>query len=57
VEIRVGSVRHLPKMDLAGACDPYVLLSLGGERRKTRVFKTPTPTLVLSGHAAFFTPY
>jgi len=39
VEIRVGSVRHLPKMDIAGACDPYVLLSLGGERRKTRVFK------------------
>ncbi|KAJ1489814.1 hypothetical protein T484DRAFT_1778813 [Baffinella frigidus] len=40
VEILVGSVAHLPKMDAMGKCDPYVKLSLGGESRQTRKIKS-----------------
>lgn len=35
VKVTVGSVSSLPRMDLAGKCDPYVVVTVGGESRET----------------------
>ena len=39
LEITIVSVRHLPKTDTLGACDPYVSLEFDGTTQQTSVKK------------------
>jgi Ca2+-dependent lipid-binding protein len=41
VKINKISVRNLPKMDVIGKCDPFVVMHLGDEEKQTTVaYKT-----------------
>jgi Ca2+-dependent lipid-binding protein len=35
MKVIVNGVRSLPKMDMTGKCDPYVVVTVGGESRET----------------------
>jgi len=39
LEVQVLSVRHLPKMDFLGSCDPFCRVSLAGHTQETSVKK------------------
>eukprot|EP00961_Rhodomonas_salina_P168872 2275615-Rhodomonas_salina.1 len=39
VEVLVVGAKHLPKMDVFGTCDPFVVLKYGGKEAKTEVIK------------------
>eukprot|EP00961_Rhodomonas_salina_P014682 197073-Rhodomonas_salina.1 len=39
VELTVVSATHLPKMDMVGLCDPFVVLKYGGKEAKTTIKK------------------
>ncbi len=34
IRVTVRNIRHLPKMDVMGKCDPYVMLSLGSQKQQ-----------------------
>lgn len=35
LKVTIRNVRHLPKMDVLGTCDPYIILSLGNQKYQT----------------------
>jgi hypothetical protein len=37
IKVKVKNIRHLPKMDAMGKCDPYVILTLGSQKHQTTV--------------------
>ncbi len=37
IRVTVRNVRHLPKMDVMGKCDPYIMLSLGNQKQQTSI--------------------
>merc|ERR1719163_1404109 len=39
VEITVAQAKDLPKMDLRNRADPYVELTIGGSKKKTKTIK------------------
>ncbi|KAJ1475690.1 hypothetical protein T484DRAFT_1827495, partial [Baffinella frigidus] len=39
LQITIGSVQHLPKMDVIGKCDPFCVLHFRGGRETTEVKK------------------
>jgi hypothetical protein len=37
IRVTVRNIRHLPKMDVMGKCDPYIVLSLGSQKHQTSI--------------------
>ena len=37
LRVCIRNARHLPKMDLMGKCDPYILLSLGNQKQQSSI--------------------
>jgi hypothetical protein len=37
LRVKVRNIRHLPKMDAMGKCDPYVVLTFGSQKHQTAV--------------------
>jgi len=45
IDVTVVGARHLPKSDVFGKCDAYLVCELGGVRRYAQPFNQPTDQL------------